>query len=321
MSQEQQKVMLNTGAVMPVVGLGTWKSPPDKAGQAVKYALAEAGYEHIDCAAIYKNEAEIGNSFKEVFGGGVRKREDVFITSKLWNTEHKASHVRKACEATLADLKLDYLDLYLMHWGIAIPPNDAPPTNPFGRWTEQLDEKGFLITESISVRETWEAMEELVKAGLVKAIGVANFTGPMLVDLLSYAELKPAVNQVELHPYLQQAELVQFCQYKGITVTAYSPLGSPGNYREKGFPIIVEDPVIVEIAKKHNKQPAQVLIRWGIQRGTVVIPKSIHPERIKENIEVFDFELSSDEMESISKLNRNLRFVNSNVWWKIPYFG
>lgn len=297
---------LNTGARMPIIGLGTWESPTDKAGQAVKYALIEADYPHIDCAAIYRNEKEIGEAFGKVFAGE-RKRKDVFITSKLWNTEHKAERVRLACEKTLSDLQLDYLDLYLMHWGIAE--------------NGQHDADGFLITEKISIRETWEAMEELVHAGLVKAIGVANFTAPMLVDLMTYAKIMPAVNQIELHPYLQQSEFVAFCQHQGIAVTAYSPLGSPGNYREHGFPIIAEDPVIADIAKAHGKSPHQVLIRWGIQRNTVVIPKSITPDRIKHNIEVFDFELSSDDMQKIATLDRNLRFVNPSVWWKIPYFG
>jgi len=318
---EDRNLTLNTGAAMPTLGLGTWKSLPEEAAQAVEFALAEAGYNQIDCAAIYRNEEEIGQAFKKVFGSGIRKREDVFITSKLWNTEHPKSRVRQACETTLSDLNLEYLDLYLMHWGLAIPPYEGEPTNPHGRYTEQLDEKGFLVTEPISVRETWEAMEELVKAGLVKAIGVANFTAPMLVDLFSYAKVAPAVNQIELHPYFQQTALVEFCQYKKMAVTGYSPLGSPGNFKDKGFPILVDDPVIVKIASRHGKSPAQVLIRWGMQRGTVVIPKSVTPARIKENIEVFDFELSAEEMDSIAALNRNQRFVNSAVWWKIPYFN
>lgn len=305
---------------MPVVGLGTWKSPADKAGQAVEHALVSAGYNHIDCAAIYRNEPEIGAAFKKVFSGA-RKRSDVFITSKLWNTEHAKDRVRKACEKTLKDLNLEYLDLYLMHWGIAIPPNEAQAANQYGRFTEQLDKDGFLITEPISVRETWQEMEKLVESGLVKAIGVANFTAPMLIDLLSYAKIRPVVNQIELHPYLQQTELIEFCASQNIVVTGYSPLGSPGNYQPKGFPVIAEDPVIVKIAKTHKKSPSQVLIRWGVQRGTVVIPKSITPQRIEENLNVFDFELSDSEMQSIKGLNRNLRFVNSYVWWKIPYFG
>jgi diketogulonate reductase-like aldo/keto reductase len=309
---------LYTGAKMPRVGLGTWKSAPEKAGQAVKHALLESGYRHIDCAAIYCNQKEIGQIFKEIFESKKINREDIFITSKLWNTEHSKDDVRKACEATMRDLNLEYLDLYLMHWGIAIPPSDV--TSPRGRLTEQLDENGFLITKKVSVRETWEAMEELVEAGLVKALGVANFTAPMLIDLLSYAKIKPAVNQIELHPYLQQQELVDFCRYNNIIVTGYSPLGSPGNFADKGLPVISQDKVIIELAQKYNKSPAQIMIRWGVQRNTIVIPKSVTPERIKENLEVFDFELSEAEMKKIAELNRNLRFVNPYFWWKIPYF-
>lgn len=322
MTSSEHNLILNTGASMPRIGLGTWRSKPDEAGRAVEYALAEAGYCHIDCAAIYRNEPEIGTALSKVFGDGTRRREDVFITSKLWNTEHARDHVRAACEKTLRDLKLDYLDLYLMHWGIAIPPHDDIADNPYGRLTEQLDEKGYLVTQPTPVRETWEAMQELVSAGLVKAIGVANFTAPMLVDLLTYAKIVPAVNQIELHPYLQQQALIEFCQHKGITVTAYSPLGSPGNFgKAKNLPVVAEDPVIVEIATRLGKSPAQVMIRWAIQRNTVVIPKSVTPERIKENIAVFDFELSDADMSAIATLDRGLRFVNPAQWWKLPYFG
>jgi diketogulonate reductase-like aldo/keto reductase len=303
------------------VGLGTWKSLPEKAGAAVEYALKECDYRHIDCAAIYRNEAEIGAAFERVFKSGAVKREEVFITSKLWNTEHARASVRAACEATLKDLKLDYLDLYLMHWGVAIPPNNAPSEAAEDRWTEQLDENGFLMTDPTPLRETWEAMEELVTAGLVKMIGVANFTAPLLLDLFSCAKVSPVVNQVELHPYLQQSALVEFCKYKGVQVTAYSPLGSPGNYLSKGKPSIAEDPVIKNIATKHGKTPAQVIIRGGVERGTVVIPKSVTPERIKENISIFDFSLDAEDMAAIVQLDRGLRFVEPLEWWKIPYFG
>lgn len=315
----EQNITLNTGTKMPIIGLGTWKSEPTKVGQAVEYALLEADYKHVDCAAIYRNEQEIGQAFNQVFTAERIKREDIFITSKLWNTNHAKANVEKACRQTLKDLQLDYLDLYLMHWGLAIASDDEQTgRNMRG---EPLDKNGFLITVPISVRETWEAMEVLVQKGLVKNIGVANFTAPMLVDLLSYAKILPAVNQIELHPYNAQTNLVEFCQYKNIIVTAYSPLGRPGVIKEIGTELLlIEDPNILAIAKTHGKSPAQVLIRWAMQRNTIVIPKSTNPENIKANINVFDFELSEQEMASISKLDRKHRYVNPSDWWKIPYF-
>ena len=309
---------LNSGYEMPVFGLGTWKSPADKAGQAVEYALGEAGYDHIDCAAIYRNEKEIGEAFSRVFGGGKRKREEIFITSKLWDVAHAAEDVLPACKKTLSDLQLDYLDLYLMHWGIA---EKRLETNDFLHGQGTVDENGKLCTQRVSVRETWEAMQELVKAGLVKSIGVANFTGPMIVDLLSYARILPAVNQIELHPYNQQTRLVQFLQKQDIVVTAYSPLGTPGNVRAKGGDmILLEDEIVRKISASHGKSTAQVLIRWAIQRNTIVIPKSVTPENIKNNIAVFDFELSSEDMKMIESLEKKLRFVDPWGWQGIPYF-
>ena len=320
MKENKISLILHTGTHMPLLGLGTWKSLDGKAGHAVEYALLQGGYRHIDCAPRYGNEKEIGEVFKKIFENNAIQREDMFITSKLWNTNHRKNDVRKQCEQTLADLHLKYLDLYLIHWGVAIAPSDSVYNNP-AKKTEQFDQNGVLVTDKVSIRETWEAMEELVSLGLVKAIGVANFTTPMIIDLLSYAKIKPAVNQIELHPYLQQTELIEFCQHNDIVVTAYSPLGSAASSREKGMPVILEDSTIVDLAKKHNKSPAQIILRWGIQRNTVVIPKSTTPETIKQNNEIFDFELSPEEMEQINALNRNLRFVNPLEWWKIPYFN
>lgn len=292
---------------MPTIGLGTWKSPRGSVGEAVTSAITKYGYRHIDCAPIYHNEKEIGASLPKVFGEKGIPREDVFVTSKLWNGGHRKDAVRAACEATLQDLGLGYLDLYLMHWGVATPADE-----------EVLDADGVLIEEKVPIRETWEAMEALVRNGLVRAIGVANFTAPMLIDLLSYAETPPAVNQIELHPYLQQSKLVKFCQSRDMVVTAYSPLGSPGNFKGRVSPL--DDETIKEIAARHKKTPAQVLIRWAIQRGTIAIPKSVTPERIGENISVFDFKLSESDMELISGLERGLRFVDPYEWWGIPYF-
>lgn len=303
-----ESLTLRTGAKIPVVGLGTWKSAPSEAGRAVEYAIIEAGYRHIDCAHIYGNEKEIGTSFKKVFDSGNIEREEVFITSKLWNNAHRRSAVREACEATLHDLRLKYLDLYLMHWSLASSPEEE----------EAMDSEGNLIIDKVPLRETWEAMEELVSAGLVKAIGVANFTAPLLLDLFSYARVQPAVNQIELHPYLQQTRLVDFCQRLGVVVTAYSPLARPG-YEEMSARL-VDEKIIRDIANAHGKTPAQVLLRWGIQRNTVVIPKSTHPERIKENIGVFDFELPESDMLQIAGLERGLRIVDPYQWGQVPYF-
>lgn len=305
-------IILNTGVKMPIVGLGSWKSPKGQIGQAVKYAILECGYRHIDCAAIYGNEKEIGFVLKEIFSSGKVKREDVFITSKLWNDSHAKNDVELACKKTLSDLQLDYLDLYLIHWAVA---------SPKGLGGDPVDENGVIITTPVSIQETWQAMERLLSDGLVKSIGVANFTGPMIIDLITYAKIMPAINQIELHPYNQQNELVNFCKYKTIEVTAYSPLGSPANNKkQENPPRLFDDEKINDLANKYNKTPAQILIRWAIQRGTVAIPKSVTLKNIKNNIDVFDFELSDQEMKEIVTLNKRHRFVDPSEWWGIPYF-
>lgn len=298
---------LNNGLTVPTLGLGTWRSEKLEAGRAVEFALTSAGYQHIDCASIYGNEKEIGEAFTRVFKASKVKREDIFITSKLWNTNHHPDHVEAACRKTLADLQLEYLDLYLIHWGIAFEYGDDP----------EPVRNGAATTEPVPLYQTWQAMEQLIDKGLVKSIGVANYTAPMIVDLLSYSKIKPVMNQIEIHPYNSQAGLVEYCQKNQIHVTAYSPLGSV----DAGVARPLQDPVILDFAKKYNTTPAQVLIKWALQRGLVVIPKSTKPERIAENISVTNLVLADEDMASINALNKNHRFVDPSEWWGIPYFG
>lgn len=300
-----------------MIGLGTWKLASSDVEPSLRFAIEEAGYRHVDCASIYKNEKEVGHALKKIFDFGKNRREEIFVTSKLWNNMHAAEDVEEACRQTLSDLKLDYLDLYLVHWGVATPKESGD---------EPLDQNAVLAMAPVSVRETWEAMEALLTKGLVKAIGVSNFTAPMLIDLLTYAKVAPAMNQIELHPYNAQQKLVDFCHYKNIAVTGYSPLGRPGavlprpGIKPELLPSLIDDPELIRIARSRGKLPTQVLLRWAIQRNTVAIPKSMKPENIKSNIDIFNFALSDQEMKTLNALDRRLRFVQAVKWWKIPYF-
>jgi alcohol dehydrogenase (NADP+) len=295
-------VQLNDGTEMPIFGLGTWKSEPGEVRQAVLDAVA-AGYRHIDCASIYGNEAEIGSALAELFASGVVSRSDLWITSKLWNDSHSPKDVAPALQQTLSNLGLDYLDLYLMHWPVAQRSDVVFP--------EQASD--LLSLNDVPLADTWAAMEELVDRMLCICIGVSNFSVPKLQALLDVARIAPAVNQIELHPYLQQSQMLEFCGANHIAVTAYSPLGSrdrPDIFKQKDEPVLLEDQLVIDIATKHGATPAQILVAWAIGRNTIVIPKSVSPARLAENIAATTIKLNDQDMALLSTLDRHRRYVN-----------
>jgi len=287
---------------MPIHGLGTWKSQPGAVGAAVEFAL-QNGYNHIDCAMVYNNEPEIGLALKKSIGKDIQ-RSDLWVTSKLWNSFHHPDHVEQSLRTTLKDLGLDYLDLYLIHWPHAFEFRGYGPENFFPK-----KEDGTMVSGHVDYLDTWKALENLVDLGLTKHIGFSNFNSQQIQRILDNSRIKPAVLQVELHPYLNQEKLVHFARERGIVVTAYSPLGSPDRpWAAGGDPSLLDDPLVKKIAEKYNKTVAQVLIRFPIERGLVVIPKSVSPNRILENRNVFDFKISDEDMASLLTLNRNYRY-------------
>eukprot|EP01062_Namystynia_karyoxenos_P074535 TRINITY_DN71476_c0_g1_i1.p1 TRINITY_DN71476_c0_g1~~TRINITY_DN71476_c0_g1_i1.p1 ORF type:complete len:359 (+),score=123.04 TRINITY_DN71476_c0_g1_i1:83-1078(+) len=294
---------------MPLVGLGVWKASEDETAATV-YEAIKAGFRHIDAAADYGNEKGVGEGIKKALGDGLCKREDLWVTSKLWCTFHRKEHVAPALERTLSDLGLDYVDLYLVHFPISLEHVPFDKYYPPG-WTDKPGNAGIMRLANVPYRETWEAMEAVHGTGKAKNIGVSNLTCQMLMDLLKYAKVKPACNQVESHVYLQQEGLVSWCHAHGIAVCAFSPLGAV-SYFALGMADESEnslkDPVVSSIASAHGCTPAQVLLRFQTQRGVVPLTKSTKVERLKENIDLFKFTLSDAEMEQLAKLNRNRRF-------------
>jgi methylglyoxal/glyoxal reductase len=260
------KITLHNGVEMPAFGLGVYKVEEGEQIEETAKTALELGYRLIDTASFYQNEEGVGQALRN---SGIQ-REEVFITTKVWNSEQGYDNTLKAFDESMEKLGLDYLDLYLVHWPV----------------------KGKYL-------ETWRALEKLYHEGRVKAIGVSNFKTHHLKDLLSHAVEKPVINQVELHPLLSQAELREFCQQNDIMVEAWSPL-SRGRF--------LDEPVLGKIAKQHGKTPAQVILRWHLQNQIIPIPKSVTPSRLKENADIFDFQLNQRELEAINDLNKDQRF-------------
>ncbi len=294
------------GDSMPALGLGTWKSKPGEVFGAILSAI-NIGYRHIDCAPIYGNEKEIGEALKKCFDDKIVKREEVWITSKLWNDQHHQEEVVPALKNTLQDLQLEYLDLFLIHWPVVVKKGLYRPGSA----------DGFISLKELPIGDTWMGMETALEKSLARHIGVSNFSVKKLEALVAGAKVKPEMNQIEMHPYLSQPEMVSFCNKNSIHLTAYSPLGSfdrSPKVKRMDEPVLMNDSILSAIAEEHGCTAAQVLIAWAMKRGTAVIPKSVSPERLKQNFEATHVSLTATNMEEINTLNKHYRYIDGSFW-------
>nr|XP_033807655.1 aldo-keto reductase family 1 member D1 [Geotrypetes seraphini] len=317
-SAEKHHIPLNDGNSIPLLGLGTYskpqKTPKGACKESVKLAI-DIGYRHIDGAFLYLNEHEVGEAIREKIADGKVKREDIFYCGKLWNTCHPPELVRPTLETSLKTLQLDYIDLYIIELPMAFKPGDK---------VHPMDENGKYIYHNTDLCATWEALERCKDAGLTKSIGVSNFNRRQLEMILSKPGLKykPVSNQIECHPYFTQPKLLEFCKQHDIVIVGYSPLGTcrDETWVNVSSPPLLEDSLLNSIGKKYQKTAAQIALRFNIQRGVVVIPKSFNPDRIKENFQIFDFKLTDAEMKDIENLNKNVRYVELLMWSDHPEY-
>ncbi|XP_046889636.1 aldo-keto reductase family 1 member B1 [Hypomesus transpacificus] len=309
-------IELNDSTRMPLLGLGTWKTSSSVVFQGAVEAAIAAGYRHIDTAYLYRNEVEIGRALRAKMQQGVIRRRDMYIVSKLWSTHHAPEDIPVCLNQSLSDLQLEQLDLYLMHFPVGIQKvgDELYPMKD-----------GQILSSDVDYVDVWRGMEALKSSGKVKSIGVSNFNILQLERLLDLTKIPPAVNQVELHPYLVQSDLVDFCKSRNIALTAYSPFGSPGRAKElhRGATDpqkLLEDPVVGEIAKAHRRTPAQVLLRYQVQQGIAVIPKSIKPNHLLENTKIFGWSLSQEDMTSLRGLDRGWKACVIDSLKSHPYY-
>ncbi|XP_044748308.1 aldo-keto reductase family 1 member B1-like [Coccinella septempunctata] len=301
-----KSLKFNNGLEIPIIGLGTFNSPPGQVTEAVKVAI-DAGYRHIDCAWYYGNEAEVGEGIAAKIKEGIVKREDLFITSKLWCNYHEKEKVVPMLRDSLKNLKLEYLDLYLIHWPFGFKEEAGPwPT-----------EGGPDAYSDVDITETWTGLEEAQELGLVKSIGVSNFNKTQIEKILNACKIKPVCNQVEVNPNFNNEKLINFCQGKDIVVSGYCPLGRVDSYGKPRIPKpTIFDPKVAEIGKKYDKTPAQVVLNYLIAKlGVVVLPKSVTKSRIIENFNIFDFQLDKEDIDYIDSTHKNVRVCLA------PYFG
>ncbi|KAH6867848.1 NADP-dependent oxidoreductase domain-containing protein [Thelonectria olida] len=287
----------NHQAEIPPFGLGTWLAKKGEVSHAVKYAL-RSGYRHIDAAAIYRNEGEVGEGIK---ASGL-SRNDIWVTSKLWNTDHRPELVRKAIEKSISDLRVEYLDLYLIHWPVAFVPGET-----------ELD-------KDTSIVDTWLALEDLVPANLTRHIGLSNFAPRDIKKILEVATIRPYAHEFETHPYLQQQAFVDFHIEQGIKVIAYSPLANTNPTYDPNIPSILDDPFWKKIAARKNATVAQAVLAWGQQRDTVVIPKSTHEKYIDENFKSQDIRFTNDELAQVAVQDKRIRLNNPGKKWGVDLF-